>query len=195
MGYRKLLFCTTILAACAAAQAQAPDYKVGKTLNEEEIRAFDPWNPVSNDGKGLPAGSGKSDEGAKIYAQKCAFCHGTNGWEGQAPALVANKSANSPHPPFPIQPPFATVLWDYIYRAMPMQAVAAMPAAGTLKPNEVYSLTAFLLFKNGLIKEDDVLDAQTLPKVKMPKRDLYVQPAVVKTWPLPAPSNPVKAKN
>jgi hypothetical protein len=60
---------------------------------------------------------------------------------------------------------YATTLWDYINRAMPLNK------EGTLKPDEVYSLVAFLLFKNGVIAEDQVMDAQSLPKVKMPNRD------------------------
>ena len=58
--------------------------------------------------------------------------------------------------------PYATVMWDYINRGMPLGKEQ------TLKPDEVYALTAFLLFKNGVIKEDDVMDAQSLPKVVMP---------------------------
>ncbi len=68
--------------------------------------------------------------------------------------------------------PFATTLWDFIHRAMPLQR------AGTLKPDEVYGLTAFLLYKNGIIQETDVLDAQSLPKVKMPNRDGFIPPDV-----------------
>jgi cytochrome c len=67
---------------------------------------------------------------------------------------------------------FATTLWDFIRRAMPLQR------AGTLKPDEVYALTAFLLYKNGIIQENEVIDAQTLPKVKMPNRDTFVPPDI-----------------
>jgi len=72
--------------------------------------------------------------------------------------------------------PFSSVLWDYINRAMPM-----LTGPGTLKPDEVYSLTAFLLYKNDVINENDVIDAQTLPKVKMPNRGGYVPP-VINGW-------------
>ena len=68
--------------------------------------------------------------------------------------------------------PYATVMWDYINRGMPINK------EGTLKPDEVYSLVAFLLYKNGVIKdEDEVLDAQSLPKIQMPNRDGYALPA------------------
>lgn len=172
---RSVLFSAVILASCGVSEAQSksPDYGLGKTPTAEEIKAWD--ISIGPEGKGLPAGSGTAEEGAKIYAAKCALCHGQNG-DGkgvQAPALAA---VTSNHPPFPVQIPFAPVLWDYIRRAMPM-----LIGPGTLKPDEVYSLTAYLLFKNNVIKETEVLDAQTLPKVHITPKDPYVPP-VVKPW-------------
>jgi cytochrome c len=64
-----------------------------------------------------------------------------------------------------LRAPYATTVWDYINRAMPLTK------QGILKPNEVYALTAFILYKNGVIQEEEVMDAQSLPKVKMPNRD------------------------
>lgn len=176
MVCRKLLFAAMIVGACAAVQAQAPNYGLGKAPSAEELKAWD--INISPEGKGLPAGSGTADEGAKIYAQKCAVCHGENLVGGQAPALapVPAVPGHQSFPPFPVQVPFAPVLWDYIHRAMPM-----MIGPGTLNPNEVYSLTALLLYKNGVIKENDVMDAPTLSKLKMPNRDAYVEP-VIKPW-------------
>ena len=69
-----------------------------------------------------------------------------------------------------IHSPYATTIWDYIHRAMPIGK------EGTLTPNEVYSLTAYLLYKNGVIKEDEVLDQRSLPKVKMPNRNGFALP-------------------
>ena len=171
MGWRNLLLSAMIVAACAAAGAQAPAYKLGTTPTPEQIRAWD--ITIGNDGKGLPPGKGTADEGEKIYNEKCAACHGMNGTGGEAPALTGLEHGR---PPFPAQTPFAPVLWDYIRRAMPM-----LIGPGTLKPDEVYSLTAYLLFKNNIIKENDVLDAQTLPKVKIPTHEAFVPPAV-KPW-------------
>jgi cytochrome c len=68
--------------------------------------------------------------------------------------------------------PFATTLWDFLRRAMPLQR------AGTLKDDEVYALTAYLLYKNDIIQENDVIDAQTLLKVKMPNRDGFIPPDI-----------------
>jgi len=171
MGCRNLLVCVTILSAYAAARAQAPAYNLGSTPSAAQIRAWD--ITIGNDGQGLPPGSGTADEGEKIYVQKCAMCHGQNGTGGEAPALIGLEHG---HPPFPLQTPFAPVLWDYIRRAMPM-----LIGPGTLKPDEVYSLTAYLLYKNNIIKENDVMDAQSLPKVKISTKDPYVPP-VVKPW-------------
>ena len=175
MGCRNLLLSAMILATCSAAQAQSPAYGLGTTASPAQIKAWD--ITISDEGKGLPAGSGTAVEGAKIYAQKCAACHGQNATGGQAPALWDNKNSTAasghPHHYFPTEVPFAPVLWDYIHRAMPM-----LTGPGTLKPDEVYSLTAFLLYKNDVIKETEVLDAQTLPKVKMPDRAAFVPPVL-----------------
>jgi cytochrome c len=155
-----------------AAAAQSPTYGVGHTPTAEEIRAWD--ISISPTGKELPAGRGSAKEGATLYTQKgCAGCHGRSGNMAQAPTLI--KSDGSTRNTYQcLQPcvndgnvmalhsPYATVLWDYINRGMPLGKEQ------TLKPDEVYALTAFLLFKNGVIKEDDVMDAQSLPKVVMP---------------------------
>ena len=77
--------------------------------------------------------------------------------------------------------PYATTIWDYINRGMPFAK------EGTLKPNEVYALTAFLLYKNGVIPEDQVLDAQSLPQIKMPNRDGYALPEWKHGMPRPFP--------
>ena len=116
-------------------------------------------------------GRGTAKEGALLYRAKCAGCHGATGLEGRAPNL---KSKASPDLELwrrgrilPLRAPFATTIWDYINRAMPLNR------EGTLTANEVYALTAFLLNINGVIPEDEVLDARSLPKVKMPIGDRY----------------------
>jgi S-disulfanyl-L-cysteine oxidoreductase SoxD len=163
------------LAACQAGWAQSPTYGLGKTPSPEEIRAWD--ISISPTGKELPPGKGTAKEGAQIYNQKCSICHGATGSEGPAPMLI--KRQNPPANPgpclspcirdatvMPMHAPYATVIWDFINRGMPYKQ------EGSLKPDEVYALTAFLLYKNGVIGgEDDVLDQQSLPKVKMPNAD------------------------
>jgi len=175
MAWRSLLVPTLMLAAAATASAQAPDYNLGKTPTDEEIRAWD--ISITPDGKGLPAGGGTAVEGAKLYVRKgCVICHGPDGTGGLAPHLVQSKETTTPsgRPEKTIVTfsPFATTLWDFIRRAMPLQR------AGTLKPDEVYALTAFLLYKNNILGESDVLDAQTMLKVKMPNRDGFIPPDI-----------------
>jgi cytochrome c len=168
-----------ILGVCSAGWAQSPTYGVGKTPSAEEIRAWD--IAISPTGKELPPGRGTAKEGAQLYAQKCVACHGATGSEGPAPMLI--KRQNPPANPGPclnpcirdanvmaMHSPYATTIWDYINRGMPYKQ------EGTLKPDEVYALTAFILYKNGVIQEDEVLDAQSLPQVKMPNRDGYAIP-------------------
>jgi mono/diheme cytochrome c family protein len=172
MRWRNLLVSGMILATSAAAPAQSPTYGLGSTPSAEQIRAWD--ITISDEGKDLPAGSGTPDEGAKIYMQKCAACHGPNGSGGLAPAVVKSNTPTATGRPRRVmvtRVPFAPVLWGYINSAMPMRM-----GPGTLKPDEVYSLTAFLLYKNDVINENDVLDAETLPKVKMPNRDGFIPP-------------------
>src|SRR5229473_1414920 len=166
------------------AWAQSPTYGLGKTPTEEEIRAWD--IAISPDGKELPPGSGTAKEGAPLYTQKCASCHGATGSGGRAPQLIRSESASATPAPgkeplclspcirganvMGIHSPYATTIWDYINRGMPFAR------EGSLKPNEVYALTAFLLYKNGVIPEGQVVDAQSLPQVKMPNREGYVLP-------------------
>jgi len=157
--------------ACAGAAAQAPSYKnVGRAPTAQEVQAMD--IAVGTDGKELPPGSGTAKSGATLFTQKCVACHGEN-QEGsaQAPALVGGKGTlTSLHPKMTAGSywPFATTIFDYIRRAMPRYQ------EGSLKADEVYSLTAFILFRNGIIKEDELIDAATLPRIKMPNRDGFI---------------------
>ena len=103
----------------------------------------------------------------------CVGCHGEAGVGGLAPALKSKKGPNVPTWErgriLPVQAPFATTVWDFIHRGMPLGR------EGTLTADEVYSLTAYLLFLNKVIPEDEVLDKQSLPKVKMPIGDDYAR--------------------
>ena len=152
-----------------SAQAQSATYGVGRTPSAEEIRALD--ISIGPTGEELPPGRGTAKEGAEIYRAKCSGCHGATGIEGTAPIL---KSKAAPDAALwargrilPLRSPFATTVWDYINRAMPLNK------EGTLTADEVYGLTAFLLHINDVIPEDQVLDAQSLPKIKMPIGDKY----------------------
>jgi hypothetical protein len=149
-----LVLTAAVVVACGTAAAQMPNYKnVGRTPTQEEIRAWD--ISIGPEGKELPAGSGTAKQGANIFARKCAFCHGKSGVEGPAKNLSDETRIV----------PVATTVWDYIHRAMPMDK------EGSLSADEVYALTALLLFRGGIIQENAVMDAKSLPQVQMPNRN------------------------
>jgi cytochrome c len=171
----KLLVPVMILAApvaVLAAQSRTfPD--VGTPLSQAEIQGFD--HMIGPEGKELPAGRGTAKEGAEIFAKRCEICHGKNGENGITHHLVAGSPGKPYRGPFygvekdgPSYFPYPTIAWDYINRAMP----ASNP--GSLKPNEVYALVAFLYYRNGIINENDVMNEKTLPKVEMPNRNGFV---------------------
>ena len=167
MRYSSSLLAAMIaLPACVAALAQGPTYQLGSTPSEEEIKARD--IAISPDGKELPPGSGTSKEGATLFAQKCAACHGPRGdGGGLARGIVPLGNAKPVKIAFSLVP-YATTVWDFINRAMPQSK------PGSLTANEVYAATAFVLYRNDIIKETDVLDAKSLPKVRMPNRDNFI---------------------
>jgi len=149
----------------------SPKYGLGRVPTAEEMRALD--ISIGPDGAELPQGHGSAKEGALLFQNKgCAGCHGKTGTGGTAPELKAKPAGPNVDTwdrgrVLPVRAPFATIVWDYINRGMPLGR------EGTLTADEVYSLTAFLLFINDVIPEDTVLDAQSLPKVKMPIGDAY----------------------
>ena len=162
-----------VLAAPTAGLAQSPKFNVGTPLSQEEIKSFDFM--IGPEGKELPAGHGTAKEGAVVFAKRCELCHGQNGERGVLRRLVLGSPAKPYRGPFNSAEkdsvayyPYATIAWDYINRAMPV------PKPGTLTPDEVYALTAFLLYRNGIIAETDVMDAQSLPKVEMPNRAGFI---------------------
>jgi hypothetical protein len=163
------------LLACSTAMAQLPTYKMGRAPTEEELRRGN--EIVGSDGKELPPGSGTAKEGEAIFAAKCAVCHGAKG-EGKFPYARLVGGVGSLNTPKPIKTvgsnmPYATTIWDFINRAMPpwpFEKNSAFSGKRALTPNEVYSLTALLLYWNGIIKETDVMDKNSLLEVQMPNR-------------------------
>ena len=158
-----------IFLGAGSALAQSPTFGLGRTPNDEEIRAWD--ISISPTGEELPPGRGTAEEGALVYRRKgCAGCHGRTGTGGRADRLVKLEAGPDVDPwelgrILPIRAPYATAVWDYINRGMPLNR------EGTLTHDEVYALTALLLYWNDLVAEDEVLDAQSLPMVVMPNRD------------------------
>ena len=168
MGMLRVL--TFALVMGGSALAQSPTYGVGRTASAEEIRAWD--ISIGPTGEELPPGRGTAKQGAQVYRAKgCAGCHGATGMGGKAPNFKGNAGPGvdtwGRGRILPIRSPFATTVWDYINRAMPLNS------EGTLTADEVYALTAFLLYMNEVIPEDEILDAQSLPKVKMPIGDRF----------------------
>ena len=171
MRWRTVLVSVMTVGVCGVALAQTPSPTpdLGRTPTAREILAWDIG--IGPDGKELPPGSGTPTQGAALFGQRgCARCHGPNQIEGPAPVLVGGevRPTTSYYPPKFW--PFAPEIWDFINRAMPFDR------PGYLSPDEVYALTAFLLFRNGIIQETDVMDAKSLPKVQMPYRDAYTPP-------------------
>ncbi len=167
MRFLRLLSFLMLLGGSAL--AQSPTYGVGRTPSAEEIRAWD--ISIGPTGEELPPGRGTVEEGALVYRRRgCAGCHGAAGTGGRAPRLVKREAGPNADPwalgrILPIRSPYATTVWDYINRGMPLNR------EGTLTADEVYALTAYLLYINGVIAEDAVMDAESLPMVEMPNRD------------------------
>ena len=158
-----------------AEQSHQPErFGFGRPATEAEITAWD--FDVNPDGHGLPPGGGTAVQGREIYVEKCELCHGQDGEGRPFDQLVGREPRDGF--PFGNEPslvktignywPFATTLYDYTYRAMPFDD------PGTLEPDEVYSLTAYLLYLNDIIAEDAMIDADTLPQVEMPAKDKFV---------------------
>jgi S-disulfanyl-L-cysteine oxidoreductase SoxD len=173
MSTRKLLIAVVIplgvivTLATGTASAQSPN--LGKNITEADIRAWD--IAVLPDGSNLPAGGGTAAQGAPIYAQQCALCHGEGGKNprpGYAPMVGLQKFDRMDAPKTITYYEHATTIFDIVRRGMPYMAPR------TLTDDQVYALTAYLLAINNLIKEDEVMNAQTLPKVKMPNAGKFI---------------------
>jgi mono/diheme cytochrome c family protein len=146
--------------------AQTPN--LGRPIDPADIA---PWDiSIQPDGTGLPPGGGTPAQGARIYAQKCAMCHGENAKGGNNAALVGGARIANMDSVRTIANfwPYSTTIFDFIRRAMPWQQPR------TLTDNEVYALTAYILAENKLIGQDDSMNPETLPKVKMPNRDGFI---------------------
>ena len=180
MSTRNPLIVLALACVCVGGAAHAQSPNLGAPISEADIKQWD--IAILPDGTNLPPGRGTAAEGAKIYAEKCVACHAEGGKGGASPG--AGPLAGGAPLTNGIDTPktignyyaYATTVFDYIRRAMPFNAPRS------LNDNEVYALTAYILSLNKLIPEAEAMDAKTLPQVKMPNREGFVnwEPRLIK---------------
>jgi cytochrome c len=167
---RCAIFSAALLSAMMTDASLAETPNLGRPIDEAAIAAWD--ISILPDGTGLPKGGGTPAQGAVIYAEKCALCHGDNGkGGGPAAALVSDNviaGISASQKTIKNFWPYATTIFDFVRRAMPFQTPRS------LTDDEVYALTAYILAENKLIGANDMMNAQTLPKVKMPNRENFI---------------------
>src|SRR5690242_11953219 len=170
---RKLAFALLVGALLGSTSVLASEHPAGyfgygRAPSADEIAG---WAIAARpDGQGLPQGKGSVNEGAELFSDQCAACHGTFGeGEGRYPRVAGGSlKGDRPAPSVGSYWPFATTLWDYINRAMPF------PAPHALTADQVYAITAYVLNLNNLVPNDFVADRNSLPNVKMPNRDAFI---------------------
>ena len=162
---RLAVFAIVLVAVPAFAQAS----RFGQPIALTDIA---PWDiSIGPDGAGLPSGRGTATQGAAVYVSKCQACHGEKGAGGPNDALVGGIGSLATEKPIRTVGsywPYATTLFDYIRRAMPFQESKSLSA------DEIYAVSAYILHLNEIVGPEDVLDARSLPKVKMPNRDGFI---------------------
>jgi hypothetical protein len=176
MSTLRFAYLCPLVAFClmpSVCSAQGPN--LGRPLTPEEIRKID--ITVTPDGRGLPAGSGSVSAGAAVYAKSCQSCHGAQGAgkpQDQLTGGVGSLGSGKPIKTAVSYWPAATTLFDYIRRAMPITSPQS------LTNDEVYAVTAYILSIDGIVPSDAMLDAKSLPRVKMPNKDGFIS-----WWPKP----------
>lgn len=153
-----------VLAAGQATAAEKPG--LGTPVSEAEVAAVD--LVIMPDGRGLPAGSGNAHQGVVVYQRECRVCHGDGGQGGPNDRLTGGVGSIATDQPVRTTGsywPYATTIFDYVRRAMPYH----LP--GSLSADDAYAVTAYLLAESGVIERDEVMDADSLPAVRMPNRD------------------------
>jgi S-disulfanyl-L-cysteine oxidoreductase SoxD len=171
MSTRNTLFalCSASIVWHSAALAESPT--LGKVASPDEIASWD--ISIGPDGAGLPPGSGTAQQGEQVYVAKCLGCHGEKGAGKPNDRLVGGQELLAPGQA-PVKTvgnfwPYATTVFDYVRRAMPLNEPKS------LRDDEVYAVVAYILWLNGVIGENDAMDALTLPAVRMPNRDGFVR--------------------
>jgi cytochrome c len=150
---------------------ERPHFGLGHVATSQDIVAWD--IDVRADGQGLPAGRGSVQDGQQIFAETCAGCHGEKGEGKPMDQLVGGSGTLATAKPIKTVGsywPYATTLFDYIRRAMPFSAPQSLTA------DQIYAVSAYVLYLNNIVPENAVLDADTLPRVQMPNRHGFVSP-------------------
>jgi S-disulfanyl-L-cysteine oxidoreductase SoxD len=163
-----LVICSALAVGCGTAGAESPN--LGRAATPDEVAAWD--ISISPDGAGLPAGSGTARQGEVVYLAKCLGCHGERGAGKPSDQLAGGHGTLGPGQA-PVKTvgsfwPYATTVFDYVRRAMPLNE------SKSLTSDETYAVVAYILQVNGIIGENDTIDARTLPAVRMPNRDGFV---------------------
>jgi len=165
---KQIVIVAALMFAVSALSAQS--YGLGRAATTDEVTSWDVT--IGPDGKGLPAGSGTPAEGAQVYDLRCKECHGEAaaggdqvGFIGKPEQLLDEKTVRTVGSYWP----YATTLFDYTRRAMPFDR------PGTLTNDQIYAVTAYILELNEIIGKDEAMNAESLPKVKMPNRDGFIR--------------------
>jgi cytochrome c len=173
MKYQKIILISALIAVGINplhAESSQDSPNLGHAVSPEEIAQWD--ISVFPDGEGLPDGEGNVVEGEKVYQQKCIACHGKNGLGtnvgDQLAGATMGLTTDYPEKTIGTYWPYATTVFDVVRRSMPMTA------PGSLTDNETYAVTAYLLYLNNIIAKDDVMNKTSLPKVKMPNEDGFI---------------------
>jgi len=174
---KRILRAAGILVAVSTAStafAQSQDrYGFGTPIGPQDLSKF---FAIPADGAGLPPGSGTAAEGAKVFADNCAACHGDKGQGNPAKGIGGDRllggrgtlASDAPIKTVESYWPYATTLFDYVKRAMPFTA------PGSLGDNDAYAVVAYILSEAKIIKPTDIMNTTTLPKVTMPNRDGFI---------------------
>jgi mono/diheme cytochrome c family protein len=171
MFTRNVMFIGIVVLCLMAAESIVADDnpKKGAAVSSNELKSVD--STILPNGEGLPDGSGTAAAGANVYQQNCLACHGAGGKDGLNDPLVGGHGSlttDQPQKTVGSYWPYATTLFDYVHRAMPYQA------PGSLSNDDVYAVTAYILYLNDIVGENERLDANRLPEVRMPNRENFV---------------------